>query len=242
MTRTAVAGFGALALIGLLLTGCATTSGDSTPSGTPTTNEVTPDPDLGAAWLDNGNLIGLVTLGSSTCIPVAEEATLEDDILLVTLAEPQADEPCTADLVPRVTLVGVPEGVDPAAGVQIQVTGANDYYGEVQLAGAEGLSGPGTETDYLPSAGWASVAGQFVILTWGSSSCAPVIEDVAATAAAEITVTYQTPPADQVCTMDMAPRAAVAAVTDLEDSADVIAILTGAEFDNIRIPIYGASA
>jgi hypothetical protein len=246
MARSALAGFGALALLGILLAGCSTPSGGETPSDTPsqepTTSEVTPDPDLGAAWLDNGNMIGLVTLGSSTCVPQADEAKLDGDILLVTLATPAADKACTSDLVPRVTLVSVPDGVDPADGVQIQVTGADNYYGEVQLAGVEGLTGPGTETDYLPTAGWATVAGQFVILTWGSSSCAPVIEDVAASGPAEVTVTYQTPPADQVCTMDMAPRAAVTAVNDLTDSSDIFAILKGAEFDNVRIPIVGTNS
>lgn len=240
MNRSALVGLGSLALLGALLAGCATPSGSETPSTAPT-NEVTPDPDLGAAWLDDGNLIGLVTLGSSTCVPQAEEATLEDGVLLVTLVQPASDQPCTADLAPRVTVVGVPEGVDPSADLPIQVTGDN-YFGEVELAGVEGLSGPGNPTDYLPSAGWATAPGQFVILTWGSSTCVPVIEDVAATGAAEVTVSYQTPPENQACTMDMRDRAAVAYISDLEDSSDVEAILTGGEFDNVRIPIYGSNS
>ena len=141
---------------------------------------------------------------------------------------------------PRVTLVGVPEGVDPEEDLQIEVTG-DDYLGRVQLAGVPGLSGGG-ETDYAPSAGWATAQGQFVILTWGSSTCVPMIEDVAATAPAEVTVMYRTPAADQMCTMDMAPRAAVAAVNDLEQTADVEAVLSGGEFEDVRIPIYGSNA
>ena len=70
---------------------------------------------MDAAWLDDGRIIGLVTTGSSTCVPAADEAMLEDDgTLSVTLVEPEADTACTTDLVPRVTLVEVPEGVDPA--------------------------------------------------------------------------------------------------------------------------------
>ena len=113
----------------------------------------------------------------------------EDGVLQVELAAPEGDKACTADLVPRVTLVGVPEDVDPEEDLAIEVTG-DDYYGEVELAGVAGLAAGG-ETDYLPSAGWATAAGQFVILTWGSSTCVPVIEDVAATGPAEVTVTFQ---------------------------------------------------
>ncbi|WP_243076201.1 hypothetical protein [Microbacterium sp. SS28] len=243
MARSPLAALGAVLFAGLLLAGCASQTGDATPTepAEETTSAPDLDPDLGAAWLDNGRMIGLVTLGSSTCIPQAEEAVVKDGALQVTLVEPDADEPCTADLVPRVTLVGVPADVDPAQNLPIVVTGL-DYRGEVELAGVEGLTPGDAGTDYLPSAGWATVQGQFVVLTWGSSSCAPVISDVAATGPAEVTVTYETPPADQVCTMDMAPRAVVTAVNGLEENSGVEAILTGGEFDNVRIPIYGVNA
>lgn len=236
MARSALLpSLGALALASLLLAGCATPSGSSPEPE----DSVASDPDLGAAWLDNGRMIGLVTLGSSTCIPQTEEAELVDDVLQVTLVEPNADEPCTSDLVPRVSLVPVPEDVDPEANLEIEVTG-DQYAGEVELEGVPGLA-PGGETDYLPSAGWATVEGQFVILTWGSSSCVPQIEDVAATGPAEVTVTYATPDENQVCTMDMAARGQVASVNDLEEDSDVELILTGAEFDNVKIPIYGTN-
>ncbi len=235
MARSALVTLSALALASLVLAGCATTSGGSSPEPDPE-QTLTPDPDLGAAWLDDGRMIGLVTLGSSTCVPQAESAEVSDDILHVTLVEPEDDQACTMDLVPRVTLVGVPEDVDPEQNLEIEVTG-EDYLGMVELEGVPGLT-PGGGTDYQPSAGWASVEGQFVILTWGSSSCVPVIEDVAATAPAEVTVTYQTPPDGQVCTMDMAPRGAVSAVNDLEETSDVELVLTGGGFD-ARVPIYG---
>ena len=197
--------------------------------------------EIDAAWLDDGRIIGLVTTGSSTCIPAADEATLQaDGSLAVTLVEPDADTPCTRDLVPRVTLVEVPEGVDPSQDLAITVTG-DGFTGSTDLEGVEGLTGGGM-TDYLPSAGWTDTDGQFVLLTWGSSSCAPVISEVAASGPAEVTVTFETPAADQVCTMDMAPRAAVAVVDGLEEDSDVSLVLAGSpEFDNVSIPIYGSN-
>ena len=242
MSRSALlSGLSALALVSLALTGCATSSGGS-PSTEPTTqNTVEPDPDLGAAWLDGGRLIGLVTLGSSTCVPgLADEATYEDGVLQVELAAPEGDKACTADLVSRVTLVGVPADVDPEEDLAIEVNG-DDYYGEVELAGVAGLA-PGGETDYAPSAGWATAEGQFVLLTWGSSTCIPEIGDVAATGPAEVTVTFLDPPTDQVCTMDMVGQAQVTSVNDLEESSDVQLILTKGGFLGIKLPIYGTSS
>jgi hypothetical protein len=240
MTRSPlIGGIGGLVLAGLVLVGCASSPGGPGSQEPDSQQTLTPDPDLGAAWLDDGRMIGLVTLGSSTCVPIADSAELDGDILRVELTESELDEPCTADLVPRVTLVGVPEDVDPEQNLVIEVTG-EDYLGQVELAGVPGLS-PGGETDYEPSAGWAGVEGQFVILTWGSSSCVPVFQDVAATAPAEVTVTYETPADDQVCTMDMAPRGQVAFVSELEEDSDVELMLTGGEFDNVRIPIYGTN-
>lgn len=240
MTRRSslLAGFGLAALVAATLAGCATAPGGTpTTAGTPSDGQGT-EIEVDAAWLDGGRMIGLVTQGSSTCIPTAEEAVLNGSVLEVTLVEPPADTACTRDLVPRVTLVGVPEGVDPTKDLDIEVTG-DGYYGDTDLDGVPGLASGG-ETDYLPSAGWTDVDGQFVILSWGSSGCVPVIEDTAATGAAEVTVTFVTPPADQVCTADMAPRGTVAWVDGLEEDDDVFAILQGGEFDNIRIPIYGS--
>ena len=229
----------ALLLAAGALAGCASTPA-AAPSSTPTTGDST-EVEIDAAWLDDGRIIGLVTTGSSTCIPAADEATLQaDGSLAVTLVEPDADTACTRDLVPRVTLVEVPEGVDPSKDLAITVTG-DGYSGSADLEGVEGLTGGGM-TDYLPSAGWTDADGQFVLLTWGSSSCVPVISEVAASGPAEVTVTFETPPADQVCTMDMAPRATVAFVEGLEEDSDVSLVLAGSpEFDNVRVPIYGSN-
>ena len=237
MIRSASAALGAVALLALLA-GCASTAGsDATPLPEPSGTDA--EIEVDAAWLDGGRMIGLVTVGSSTCAPIAEEAVLNDGVIEVTLTDPPADTACTRDMVPRATIVGVPEGVDPTQDVNIWVTG-DGYYGETELDGAAGLVAGG-ETDYLPSAGWTDVDGQFLVLTWGSSGCPPVLEDASATGAAEVTVTFATPPADQVCTMDMAPRVTVVWVDGPEDDDDVSAILTGGEFDNVRIPIVGSN-
>ena len=239
-SRSLLAGLGLALLTAGLLTACATPAGGGGTTPSPAATDKSDDSneqEVGAAWLDGGRTIGIVTQGSSTCIPTAEDATYDNGIMKVTLVEPAGDTACTRDLVPRVSLVGVPEGVDPAAGVEIEVTGEG-WHGDTDLEGVTGLKAGG-ETDYLPSAGWTDVDGQFVILSWGSSSCAPTIENTEPTSATEVTVTFVTPPADQVCTMDMAPRGVVTAVNGLDDEdAETFAILTGGEFDNIRIPIY----
>lgn len=235
-TKTLIAGLGLAALVGAALTGCAASAGTA-PSATPSAST---EIEVDAAWLDDGRIIGLVTQGSSSCVPTAGDATLQaDGSLAVTLVEPDETTPCTRDLVPRVTLVEVPEGVDPAADLAITVTG-DGYKATTDLDGVEGLAGGGM-TDYLPSAGWTDEDDQLVLLTWGSSSCVPVISDVTA-AGAEVTVTFQTPPADQVCTADMAPRATVVVASGLEEDDNVSLILTGSpEFDNVRVAVYGSN-
>ena len=110
----------------------------------------------------------------------------------------------------------------------------------MQLEGVAGLD-PSGETDYQPSAGWATAPNQFVILTWGSSTCLPQMEDIAATGPAEVTVSYVTPPTDQVCTRDMVPQGAVAAETGLEADSDVELVLAGGTFLGVRVPIYGTN-
>ena len=232
MIRSASAALGAIALLALLA-GCATPVAGSG-SAAPTTDST--EIEVDAAWLDGGRMIGLVTIGSSTCIPTASDVVLRDGGIEVTLAEPEAETPCTRDMAPRVTLVAVPEGVDPTQSVDIWVTGEGTF-GETELDGASSLI-VGGDTDYLPSAGWTDVDGEFVLLTWGSSSCVPVLQDATA-AGVEVTLTFQTPPEDQVCTMDIVPRGLVASVDGLDDDDAAFVILTGGEFDNVRVPIVG---
>ncbi|GAA1705227.1 hypothetical protein GCM10009808_23990 [Microbacterium sediminicola] len=231
MSRRILTSLAAAGVLALGLTGCI--SGSDAPSG----QQI----DIEATWLDDGRLIGVATSGSSTCIPTADSAEINDaGDLAVTFVEPDESTPCTADLVTRITLVTVPDGVDPSQDLEIWVT--NDgYYGNVLLAGVDGLAGPGTETDYQPSAGWFQQQGQFGILTWGSSGCPPTVDTAEVTAPGEVTVTFVDPPADQACTMDMAPRTTTAFADGLSGETGVQLILTGDSFDT-TITINGASS
>ena len=240
-STSALAGSFLVLLVAGALTACASTAGPGSPA-TPSSRAggssggAGTEIEVDAAWLDNGRMIGIVTEGSSTCVPTAGEVALNGNVLEVELVDPPADTACTRDLVPRATVVGLPEGVDPTQELEIRVT-YGDNHGDTDLDGVAGLD-PSGETDYLPSAGWTDDDGEFIVLTWGSSSCVPAVEGVTA-AGSEVTVTFATPPADQVCTMDMAPRGTLVQAEGLDDDSEAFAILTGAEFDNIRIPIIG---
>lgn len=233
-TSAITAGSALALLLAGVLTGCATGSGVGLGAGSSGGEEIEVD----AAWLDDGRLIGLVTYGSSSCVPMADDVTADGQSISVSLVDPEG-QACTRDLVPRVTLVSVPEGIDPSKDVDLAVTYGVDGVGDADLDGVPGLTGGG-ETDYQPSAGWTGEDDQFVLLTWGSSTCAPVVEDVTASGAAEVTVTFEAPRANQACTMDMAPRGLVVASPDLDEDTDVFAVLTGTpEFVGVRIPILG---
>ena len=112
----------ASAVLGLAFTlgACATPPAATPDEGTvqsPAPGDVT-DPQLGAAWLDGGKHIALVTYGSSSCVPVADTVTLEGDTIKVEFVEPPADQMCTADFAPRADL----------ASREQQITVANRYY------------------------------------------------------------------------------------------------------------------
>lgn len=237
LSLTAVVGL--VVLAAGALAGCATNS-PQPPAATPVAPmpEVQPvdDVDIAAAWLGEG-LIGVVTYGSSTCLPTFDEATLDGDVLTVRLDD-DTDRPCTMDYVPRVTLVPV-EDADSAQDLTV-VIGGPLYTGEVELPGVADLP---DDTAGTALAGWTQTPGMFVFVTMGSSSCVPMISDVAATGAAEVTVTFAEPEANAVCTMDLAPRAQVVVVEGLEQTSGVELVLTGtAEFDDVRLPIVGSNA
>jgi len=221
-----VAGGGLALLLIASLSACATEQSEPQQSGGAGGTGGTTDVEVDAAWLDGGRMVGLVTQGSSSCVPVADGATLSaDGVLEVTLVEPST-EVCTADMAPRVTAVPLPAGVDPSQDLQIEVAG-DGYRGDTDLDGVPGLAAPTGETEYLPSAGWVD-DGAFAILTWGSSSCAPTIEDIEVTASDAVTVTFAEPEPDRMCTMDIAPRAVLAFPDgELDDDAPVTLTLTG---------------
>lgn len=203
---------GLLAAGAFALAGCA---GGTSPaaSGSPTASDAAPL-QVEAGWLDGGRQIALVTWGSSTCVPTAADVAVQaDGAIAVTLDNGPADRVCTADFAPRATLVGVPDGVDPAAGIDLVVSFAEGGRGETALPPLAGAPG-GDAVAYAPSAGWVG-DDLIAILSWGSSSCAPVVKDVAAPTPTEVAVTFADQPADQPCTMDMASRVALASVEGL---------------------------
>lgn len=224
-----------LAAGALLFAGCASTPGASGSSPSveePSASAV--DLEVAAGWLDGGRFISLVTWGSSSCVPVADEATLgADGSVAVTLSTP--GEVCTADYAPRATLVAPPEGVDPAEGLDLVVT-LDDARGEVSL---DPFSGDAV-AEYTPAAGWID-DGMFALLTWGSSSCAPVVESTSVDSSVspvEVSVVFADP-GMKACTRDMAPRIALVSV-DGAARDGAVAVLTGggAEFaDPVTVPI-----
>ncbi len=208
---TLIAAIGAGLLAAGALTGCATAA--STQGSTPASSS-TPDAEgtasadsIQVGWLEGGAAIALVTLGSSSCPPVVEgEPSVEGTTLTVVLADSPRTT-CTRDMAPRATLVSVPTGVDPTAGLAVRVTGVAE--GAAMLPGLAAASA--SPEQFTSSAGWVG-RDLLAVLTYGSSGCPPVVESVTA-AGSELAVQFATPPADRICTMDLAPRVTVADVT-----------------------------
>ncbi|MGM7698100.1 hypothetical protein [Microbacterium sp. A84] len=211
----------------LLVVGCASSPGSSSP-GSSAPDSSSPDSpaapvtddDFEAAWLDDGRMFAIVTWGSSTCVPVVDEVIAKGQTVTVALVDPPsadgAETVCTADLSPRASIGGVPEGVDPTQDVEFIVT-VGDVTDDVDLDGNSALAGtPGSETEYAPSAGWFDDEG-VVLLTWGSSTCPPIVENVEEQPGGA-TVTFKTE--DRPCTMDMVPRATMLGFSDDSDDSD----------------------
>jgi len=236
----AAAGLAAVAV--LALSACVTgalvdpaSPDDAVPGGDETEQVM-----IEAAWLDGGRSIGIVTEGSSTCVPAAGDVTVESDgTLAVTFEEPDAATPCTADFAPRVSLVSVPDGVDPAKNVEISVTGAG-FDGGTTLTGVPGLVVDGS-TEFTPSAGWTNVHGTFIVLLWGSSTCKEYITATEVTGAASVSASLSGIPADKVCTADLAPNPQLAFADGLEGVEGVELTLQSATTDDLTIPIHGVN-
>ena len=238
--RLAVAAL-ALTVSSVLIAGCGGAAAPAvTPVPVPSTDDAESlDAEIDAAWLDDGSAVGILTFGSSTCLPTAGDPSYDDGVVTVELTDPHGVV-CTRDLVARATYVSLPEGVEPAEDLEVVVTGS--YRGQTEIAGDATLDGKGGGLDEAaPSAGWAT-AEIFLLLTWGSSTCPPLISGAVATTPTEVTVTIDPLPADQVCTADFGPRVSVIAVEGLDDDADerVEAVLAGDEYDAVRIPIAGS--
>lgn len=238
---TLIAALGAGLLAAGALTGCAT--GASSPaqetstsaSSSPDAGESASAAKIGAAWLDAGRAIAVVTWGSSTCVPVVSaEPTVSGDAVTVTLGESGRTD-CTRDMAPRATLVGLPAGVDPTRSLEVTVEGAAE--GRTTLAPL--TSAPSDAEQFAPSAGWVD-ARTIALVTYGSSGCPPTVESVITTGTG-IAVQFAAPPADQICTMDLAPRVTLADVGDGAPEGAVSVVLSGGGVDAPDpIPVLGS--
>lgn len=201
----------------LLVAGCTAGPGSETPTSSPapSAGNVDDQNDMEAALLDDGRMFAVITLGSSTCVPQVDQVTAEGQTVTVTLVDPDESKPCTKDLAPRASLGELPEGVDPTKDITLNVT-YGDLTDDVDIDGDPAATGtPGTSTEFQPSAGWFDDGG-LVLLTWGSSTCLPVVESLEGSGNAG-TATFVTDEG-QVCTMDMVPRATM--LTFGEDTVD----------------------
>jgi hypothetical protein len=226
------------ALVGvLLIAGCASSSpGSTTPSSSAAPSNSSDDGDSGGdgvdldgTLLDDGRMFAVITQGSSSlaCIPQVGDVSANGQTVDVTLEDTgDADQICTDDYVPRASIGALPEGVDPTKEITLNVT-YGDAVDDVDLDGDAAFTGrPGSSTDYLPSAGWID-DGALVLLTWGSSSCPPVVESLEGAGSAG-TATFVTDDS-KVCTMDMAPRATIISFADdqVEDDGFTLTLVGG---------------
>lgn len=217
-----------------LLGGCAGSSSGSAPSEDPAE---TLDTDLGAAWLDGGRMVGLITQGSSTCVPTAE-GEYADGVLQVTLTD-VSEGACTSDFAPRVSLVAVPEDVDPSANLVIEVTGAG-FGGEVTLPGVDGLAFESV-SEQTPSAGWTTAEGGVIVLLWGSSGCPELVTATEVTGDAAATATLSGVEEDKVCTADYAPNPQLTAIDGLGGVQDVQLTISGPVGESFTTTILGVN-
>lgn len=216
----------------LLIAGCASSSpGSTTPSNSPAPSPSSSgdDTDLDGTLLDDGRMFAVITQGSSSlaCTPQITQVAAKGQVVDVTV-EDKTDPAvmCTADYASRASIGALPEGVDPTKEITLNVT-YGEIVDDVDLDGDPAFTGkPGSSTDYLPSAGWFD-DGSLVLLTWGSSTCPPVVESVEGAGAAG-TATFVTDDSE-VCTMDMAPRGTIIAFADdqVEDDSFTLTLVGG---------------
>lgn len=82
-----------------------------------------------AAWLNDGKKIAVVTYGSSSCPPVANEIESDDDENAVDITVASAGNvPCTADLVPRYWEFETPAAVSTDAVVRVTLEYEDDNF------------------------------------------------------------------------------------------------------------------
>nr|WP_201468785.1 hypothetical protein [Microbacterium hydrocarbonoxydans] len=215
----------------LLFAGCTAGPGSTAPSSTPVPSssadaDADDVDDMEAAILDDGRLFAVMTWGSSTCVPQVDTVSATGQTVSVELVETDANAVCTADMTQRASVGALPEGVDPTKEISLQVT-YGDVSDDIDVDGDASFTGtPGSSTEYMPSAAWFD-DGSLVLLTWGSSGCPPVLQELSASGATG-TATFVTDD-DKACTMDMAPRATIISFGDdqVEDDDFTLTLVGG---------------
>lgn len=226
----------ALAAVALLATACAGTPGSGAPTSSRTPSEGSTPPiadgvsEVEVAWLDGGRAIAVLTWGSSSCAPTLGDVVKAEQGIRVTLAA-SGEKACTDDLAPRALMVPVPEGVDVTSDVEVEIVHGQ----RTDTADLHALAeAPQGQTEYQPSASWYDDGG-IVLLTWGSSSCPPVVNDVQTTDAGA-TVTLQD--IDRPCTMDLAPRLTPLSIPEAHDDGPFELTLVGGGLDG-KVAVEG---
>lgn len=105
------------ALFGVVLGGCGGDGGSIAEAVWPGAPELPPGKELpktrlAAVWLEDGATFAVVTLGSSSCPPVATSMDRKGDDEIRLRFEPSPSEDCTADIAPTTHEFRVPRGVD----------------------------------------------------------------------------------------------------------------------------------
>jgi hypothetical protein len=117
----------ALAAASILLAGCSApvSVADDTSSGGPPGFDGSGgllNGEPSAIWISGRRQFAIVTFGSSSCPPVPTAISSSDATHIAITFVKSPNSPCTADLAPTTHQFSLPEGVDAAAEVAVDVT------------------------------------------------------------------------------------------------------------------------
>ena len=220
-------------LLALSLSACS--NGSVTPSPTDGNSEPGESFELEAAWLAGGNVIALVTWGSSNCIPTPSAVNAVGvNEMSIALEPVPADRPCTRDYMPQVNVIDVPTDLDRQDPVTVKVKYL-DAESTAQLAALDDYV-PNEGIEFENSAGWASEDAA-VLVTYGSSSCQPVIESVGRDADGNVSLKFVDGDPNQPCTSDLAPRFTYIGGIPAGETTGVSLLINGDNFENVTVPI-----
>lgn len=226
----------AISLMALSLSACS--SDQAEPSATPSPSDNTSDAqntfDLEAAWLSGGDSIVLVTRGSSNCLPSVTEVSASGTSQLKVTLEPAAEDlACLRDFVPQFNVIEAPSDLDRSAPITLKV----EYLDAIATAELAAVSDYTSGTlELTDSAGWASDT-SIVLVTYGSSSCVPMLESAARDAEGNVVVNFADLATEQACTADLAPRFTFIEGIESGKTDGVNLILNGDGYAGEKVPV-----